>query len=102
MYTIADIKRSMVELEERHILREFGEKIEALMSPFQTGRIEAEIVESYSSISRFIIRIEHFGEFTFPIHPEEEFSLEYVLGQLTEIYNESRLEPEDNVVLSTN
>lgn len=96
---IAEIKRAFMASEERHLLRSFGEQIEAMMAPFKAGRISVEIVESYSSISRFKVRVEHLGEFTFPLHPEEGLSLDDILLQLEEIYRESRVEPEEHIIL---
>ncbi len=94
------IKQAMLESTERQILRDFGRGVEQIMAPFKPGAISFEVVENFNVATRKLsIRIPHMGTFTFPIEPFDQIQFSDILGQLEEIWHESRVEPDDHIIL---
>lgn len=85
---------------DRVLLRSLYEEVKSFMTPFEPGKISLEITESFFNPTRsLVVYIENMGRYQFPIELGETIQLDSIVLQLSEIFRESRIEPEEHIIL---
>lgn len=94
------LKEEMRRHGDRVIVKTMYEEIKSFMAPFEPGNVQLEITEFlFSPMRSLVVTIENMGCYKFPLELGETIQLDSIVLQLSEIFRESRVEPEDHIIL---